>query len=76
MIDFTKMWSGLDWGVIVLYFVFIIAVGLTMRRRASKNMKSYFAYFFFKNIKNRAFRFIFKTKCPVLWFLPSFLFHF
>ncbi|MCU6756536.1 Proline permease [uncultured Eubacterium sp.] len=42
MIDFTKMWSGLDWGVIVLYFVFIIAVGLTMRRRASKNMKSYF----------------------------------
>ena len=42
MIDFTKMWSGLDWGVIVLYFVFIIAVGLTMRRHASKNMKSYF----------------------------------
>lgn len=42
MIDFTKMWSGLDWGVIVLYFIFILAVGLTMRRRASKNMKNYF----------------------------------
>ena len=42
MIDFSSMWSGLDWGVIILYFVFIIAVGLTMRRRASKNMKNYF----------------------------------
>ena len=28
--------------MIILYFVFIIAVGLTMRRRASKNMKNYF----------------------------------
>ena len=42
MIDFSKMWSGMDWGVIILYFIFIIAVALTMRRRASKNMKSFF----------------------------------
>ena len=42
MINFANMWSGMDWGVIILYFIFIIAVGLTMRRRASKNMKSYF----------------------------------
>lgn len=42
MIDFSKMWTGMDWGVIVLYFIFIIAVALTMRRRASKNMKSFF----------------------------------
>lgn len=42
MIDFSKMWTGIDWGVIVLYFIFIIGVALTMRRRASKNMKSFF----------------------------------
>lgn len=42
MIDFSKMWTGMDWCVIALYFVFVIAVALTMRRRASKNMKSFF----------------------------------
>ncbi len=42
MIDFSKMWTGVDWCVIALYFVFVIAVALTMRRRASKNMKSFF----------------------------------
>lgn len=42
MIDFSKMWTGMDWCVIVLYFIFIIGVALTMRRRASKNMKSFF----------------------------------
>lgn len=42
MIDFSKMWTGMDWCVIALYFVFVIVVALTMRRRASKNMKSFF----------------------------------
>lgn len=42
MIDFTKIWSGLDWGIIVVYFLLIITVGLVMRKRASKNMKSFF----------------------------------
>lgn len=42
MIDFTKIWSGLDWGIIVIYFLLIITVGLVMRKRASKNMKSFF----------------------------------
>lgn len=42
MIDFTKIWSGLDWGIIVVYFFLIIMVGLVMRKRASKNMKSFF----------------------------------
>ena len=42
MIDFTNLWSGLDWAIIALYFVVIIAVGLTMRKRASKDMKSFF----------------------------------
>ena len=26
MIDFSKMWTGLDWGVIVLYFIFTMCI--------------------------------------------------
>lgn len=42
MVDFTGLWSILDWGVILLYFVAVIAVALGMRKRASKNMKSFY----------------------------------
>ena len=41
-INFSEIWSTFDWLIIVAYFVAIIAVGLTMRKRASKNMKSFF----------------------------------
>ena len=42
MINFAEIWSRLDWMIIVLYFVLIIMVGFIMRKRASKNMKSFF----------------------------------
>lgn len=42
MVNFAEIWSTLDWMIIVAYFVVIIAVGLVMRKRASKNMKSFF----------------------------------
>ena len=31
MIDFTKLWAGIDWAVIVLYFAAVIVIGLVMR---------------------------------------------
>jgi len=36
------MWSGLDSALIILYFVGVIAIGIYMKKRASKNMKSFF----------------------------------
>ena len=42
MINFAEIWSTLDWMIIVAYFAVIILVGLVMRKRASKNMKSFF----------------------------------
>ncbi|NLD18702.1 MAG: sodium:solute symporter family protein [Clostridiales bacterium] len=42
MVNFAEIWSTFDWVIILAYFVVIIAVGLTMRKRASKNMKSFF----------------------------------
>lgn len=42
MVNFAEIWSAIDWLIIVLYFVAIISIGLVMRRRASKNMKSFF----------------------------------
>jgi SSS family solute:Na+ symporter len=42
MVDFTNLWSALDWIIIIVYFSSIICVGLVMKKRASKNMKSFF----------------------------------
>lgn len=42
MIDLQSMWSGFDSLLIVLYFVGIVAVGVYMKKRAGKNMKSFF----------------------------------
>lgn len=42
MVNFAELWSAIDWIIILLYFVAIIGIGLMMRRRASKNMKSFF----------------------------------
>ena len=44
-INFSEIWSAFDWIIISVYFVIIIAVGLAMRKRASKNMKSFFTCF-------------------------------
>ena len=42
MVNFSELWSALDWVIILLYFASVILVGFTMRRRASTNMKSFF----------------------------------
>jgi SSS family solute:Na+ symporter len=42
MVDFSTLWSGVDWLIIVLYFAGVITVGCVMKSRASKNMKSFF----------------------------------
>lgn len=42
MIDFSELWSVVDWLVIILYFSGVITIGFVMKKRASKNMKSFF----------------------------------
>jgi len=42
MLDFTKMWGIADWIVIIVYFVGILLVGVSMRKRAGKSVKSFF----------------------------------
>ena len=42
MVDFKELWSVFDWLIILVYFAAVILVGVTMRRRASTNMKSFF----------------------------------
>jgi SSS family solute:Na+ symporter len=42
LVDFTALWSGADWVVMMLYFVGVVTVGFVMKKRASKNMKSFF----------------------------------
>ena len=42
MVNFAELWSSVDWLIILLYFVFIIGIGFIMKKRASKNMKSFF----------------------------------
>ena len=42
MIDFTTLWTSLDWIVLILYFVGVLGVGVMMHGRASKNFKSFF----------------------------------
>ena len=42
MLDFKELWTSIDWIVIILYFVCILMVGVSMRRRAGKSVKSFF----------------------------------
>ncbi|MDR2088238.1 MAG: hypothetical protein LBP73_02665 [Clostridiales Family XIII bacterium] len=42
MVDFSELWSAVDWIIIVAYFAGVIGVGLIMKKRASQNMKSFF----------------------------------
>ncbi len=42
MIDFEKLWTNFDWVVLALYFVGILLVGISMRKRAGKSVKSFF----------------------------------
>lgn len=42
MINFTTLWGGWDWLVLLLYFVGVMTVGFVMHRKASKDFKSFF----------------------------------
>ena len=40
--DLKELWSGIDWLIIVLYFVGILLVGVSMKKRAGKSVKSFY----------------------------------
>lgn len=40
--SFEGLWSSIDWIVIVLYFVGILCVGVSMKKRAGKSVKSFY----------------------------------
>lgn len=42
MIDFTNLWTGLDWFILAVYFVAVLGVGVLMHKRANKSFKSFF----------------------------------
>lgn len=42
MINFTNMWTNIDWIILALYFVGVLLVGVSMRSRAGKSVKSFF----------------------------------
>lgn len=42
MVDIQSLWTGFDSLLVILYFVGIIVVGILMKGKASKNMKSFF----------------------------------
>ena len=39
--DFKQLWSSIDWIILVVYFIGMIAVGISMRKRAGKSVKSF-----------------------------------
>ena len=40
--DLKALWSGFDWLIIAAYFVGILLVGVSMRKRAGKSVKSFY----------------------------------
>ena len=42
MLDFSQLWTAIDWIVVIVYFVGVVGVGLFMHRKASKSFKSFF----------------------------------
>ena len=40
--DLKELWSGIDWLIIAVYFVGILLVGVSMRKRAGKSVKSFY----------------------------------
>lgn len=40
--DLRELWSGIDWLIILAYFVGILLVGVGMRKRAGKSVKSFY----------------------------------
>lgn len=40
--DFTNLWSSIDMAIVIVYFAVVLGIGFYLRRRASKNMKSFF----------------------------------
>lgn len=42
MVDFSQLWTSLDWIIVILYFIGVVGVGMLMHKKASKNFKSFF----------------------------------
>ncbi len=42
MIDFKPLWTGVDWLILLVYFVGVLGVGFMMHKRASTSFKSFF----------------------------------
>lgn len=42
LVDFSKLWTGVDWVVLLAYFVGVVGVGMFMHRKASTSFKSFF----------------------------------
>lgn len=42
MIDFTNLWSGLDWAILLIYFAAVLGFGIMMHKNASTSFKSFF----------------------------------
>lgn len=42
MIDFQTLWSGLDWTILIVYFVAVLGFGAMMHKNASTSFKSFF----------------------------------
>lgn len=42
MIDFSSLWGGVDWAILVVYFIAVLGVGFLMHKRASTSFKSFF----------------------------------
>ena len=40
--NLQALWSGLDWLIIVAYFIGILLIGVAMRKRAGKSVKSFY----------------------------------
>ncbi len=40
--NLTKLWTGFDWSVLILYMVGVVVIGLSMKTRAGKSVKSFY----------------------------------
>lgn len=42
MVDFSQLWTNLDWAIVLIYFFGVVGVGMVMHRKASTSFKSFF----------------------------------
>jgi SSS family solute:Na+ symporter len=40
--DFPAHWSGVDWGILGIYFAVLVVIGFVMKTQASKSFKNFF----------------------------------